>query len=150
MPLRRTARLLAIGLVGLAVGGCVGSSGSLQDYKSKASKTVETVDSSVKTVRLAVRAVEENRTFYPYVSVVIVDAADDASSAQDSLDAVQPPNEEADAVKTLTDRAVGDAIDTLEQARTYVRREDRDKLIALGPDLDAASDQLGGLQEGLR
>ena len=126
----------------LTSGACVGSARGETDYQKKAVATTEHVRSSVRTVQLAVQAASEDDAFGPFLSRVISQAEDDASSALNGFGSIQPPSEQADQLRDAVDQVSSDAIDLLAQARIAIRRGDVEGLIKLGDQLVQAGDQL--------
>ncbi|MEA2716690.1 MAG: hypothetical protein QOI99_1007 [Actinomycetota bacterium] len=124
------------------LGGCVGSSRATVDYQRKAVATTELVESSVRTVELAAQAAGDRRAFGPYLSRVVGQAEDDATSALGGFETVQPPADESDDLRTQVEQLASDAIDVLAEARITIRRDDVDGLAALAEPLRDAGDQL--------
>ena len=123
-------------------GGCVGSARGETDYQKKAVATTEHVRSSVRTVQLAVEAAGENNAFGPFLSRVISQAEDDASSALNGFDTIQPPSDTADQLRDDVDQLASDSIDLLAQARIAIRRSDLEGLLGLKDLLVQAGDTL--------
>jgi hypothetical protein len=140
---RRRWRVMAVAFaaIGCAV-GCVGSSQGEADYQHKAVATTEHVRSSVRTVELAVQTAAEGDDYGPYLSRVISQAEDDASSAANAFDTIQPPGETSDEVRDQVDELTQQALDVLSKARIAIRRGDVGGLVQLSSDLTAAGDQL--------
>ena len=126
----------------LTSGACVGSSRGDADYRKKAVATTEHVRSSVRTVQLAVQAASDDDAFGPFLSRVISQAEDDASSALNGFGSVQPPSARSDQLRAAVEHAASDAIDVLTQARIAARRSDREALSMLADRLVRLGDQL--------
>jgi hypothetical protein len=120
----------------------VGSARGETDYQKKAVATTEHVRSSVRTVELAVQAAGEDDAFGPYLARVISQAEDDASSALNSFETVQPPSEDADQLRDEVDEIASDAISHLAEARIAIRRGDIESLTDLADVLTRAGDDL--------
>ena len=60
-------------------------------YASKAGETAEAVASAVETAGLAVDAAREGKAHGRYLTQVLVEAEEDAGSAQGTFDGIQPP-----------------------------------------------------------
>lgn len=129
-------------LAALLTGACVGSARGATDYQKKAVATTEHVRSSVRTVQLAAQAAEEDDAFGPYLSRVISQAEDDASSALNGFESIQPPSEDADQLRDDVEQVSSDAIDLLAQARIAARRSNHDDLAGLMDQLQQTGDQL--------
>ena len=72
---------VALGLV-LVVAACTGPVRSFPVYESKAGDTAEVVASAVETARLAVDAARDGKAYGRYLTQVLVEAEEDAGSAQ--------------------------------------------------------------------
>jgi hypothetical protein len=121
---------------------CVGSARGETDYVKKAVATTELVRSSVRTVQLAVQAAAEDDAFGPYLSRLISQAEDDASSAANGFASIQPPNDDGDQLRDDVSQLTSDAIDLLSEARIAIRRGDIDALTKLAGDLSQKGDEL--------
>lgn len=133
---------VAVALAALLTSACVGSSRGDTDYQKKAVATTEHVRSSVRTVQLAVQAASRDDAFGPFLSRVISQAEDDASSALNGFGSVQPPSSRSDQLRDAVEQAASDAIDLLTQARIAARREDLAALSTLADNLVRMGDQL--------
>jgi hypothetical protein len=122
--------------------GCVGPARDAADYQQKAVATTEHVRSSVRTVQLAAQAASEGDAFGPYLSRVISQAEDDASSALNGFTTIQPPGEASDELRDEVEQLASDAVDVLAQARIAARRSDSEALVALLEQLRQAGDEL--------
>src|SRR5215207_9829746 len=76
----------------LLVGACTGPVRSSGVYESKAGQTAATVASAVETAGLAVDAAGEGKAPGRYLTQVLVEAEEDAGSAQGVFDGIQPPD----------------------------------------------------------
>lgn len=123
-------------------GACVGSARGETDYQKKAVATTEHVRSSVRTVQLAVQAASEGDAFGPFLARVISQAEDDASSALNGFDTIQPPSEAADQLRDDVDQIASDAITLLSDARIAIRRGDIESLTNLAQFLADTGDNL--------
>jgi hypothetical protein len=140
---RRRCRTAATAFVALlTIGACVGSARGETDYQKKAVATTEHVRSSVRTVQLVIHAAAEDDAFGPFLSRVISQAEDDASSALNGFDTIQPPDDTADQLRDDVDQIASDSIDLLAEARIAIRRGDLDGLIELAEPLAEAGDNL--------
>ena len=143
-----TRRRGATGLLALIVVlcGCVSSARDAGDYVSKANKTIDTVRSSVQTVLVTVDVIDGGGAYDPYLSRVIGQAEQDASSAVNSFDVVQPPTKEGDDLRSQLDDVTGDAVDLLSEARIAIRRSDDAAVSQLRDRLDQSVDALDALK----
>jgi hypothetical protein len=136
--------LLAVIVTGVLVFGasCVGPARGEVDYQKKAVATTEQVRSSVRTVLLAIQAAAEDAAFGSYLSRVISQAEDDASSAVSGFETIQPPSEQSDQLRDDVEEVTKDALDLLTEARTAARRSDRQSLTDLAEVITRAGDEL--------
>jgi hypothetical protein len=132
----------------LTSGACVGSARGEADYQKKAVATSEHVRSSVRTVQLAVQAASEDDAFGPFLSRVISQAEDDASSALNGFGSIQPPSAQSDKLRDDVSQVASAAIDLLARARIAARRGDLDALTKLTDQLVQSGDQLEQFGEG--
>jgi hypothetical protein len=144
---REAAALLALALVPFSA--CVSSSPNDADYAKKAQKTVDTVAAAVGTVQLGIAALRDGNAFDPYLSVLFGEAEDDASSARDTLDSVQPPGDESDQVREQVHEVTDEALDLLAEARIAIRREDHEAVLALDAPLAGVAERLDLLSHEL-
>lgn len=123
-------------------GACVGSARGEADYQKKAVATTEHVRSEVRTVQLAVQAATDDDAFGSFLSRVISQAEDDASSALNGFGSIQPPSEQSDQLRDDVDQVASAAIDLLALARIAARRSDLEALTRLTDQLVQTGDQL--------
>ena len=136
-------------LVLVSLSACVSSAPNDADYAKKAQKTVDTVAAAVGTVQLGITALRHDDAFDPYLSVLFGEAEEDASSARDTLDSVQPPGDESDQVRQQVHEVTDEALDLLAEARIAIRREDHDAVLALDAPLAGVAERLETLSEEL-
>ena len=106
----------------LLVGACTGPVRPSPVYESKAGQTAEVVASAVQTALLAVDAAKDDKAYGRYLTQVLVEAEEDAGSAQGTFDAIQPPDQRADELRASLDDLLSDATDTLADLRIAARR----------------------------
>ncbi|MFN2626431.1 MAG: hypothetical protein ABR520_10160 [Mycobacteriales bacterium] len=135
-------RFLACACLLTAVSSCVGPSRTERDFANKAANTAESVASAVNTARVAVEQAARQRTFGPYLSVLLRNAEEDANAAQQSFDAVQPPDAAADALREALDLLVDDVTGVLDDLRIAARRGEFDRLTTIAAPLDGLSRHL--------
>lgn len=133
-----------------ALGACVGPARTSQSYTKKASHSVQDTRSAVETARLAVDAADGDRATGPYLSVLLGQAEEEASSVQTTFDSVQPPNEASDRLRDDVDGLLGEAVSDLGDLRIAARRGDtggiaekRAALADLSRRLSELEDRLG-------
>jgi hypothetical protein len=146
----RRAILVLLAAFAVALAACVqpvGPARTFDSYEHKARHTAETALSAVQTGRLGVRAAKHDDTFAPYLSVLVSNAEDEASSAQTTFDSVQPPNDRSDNLRDDLDPLLTRAVDALSQARIAARRADFDEVAKQGPKLTRSARELDGFVE---
>jgi hypothetical protein len=138
--MRGRVALAASALVACA--GCILPARSFGAYEEKAAATAETVASAVQNANLAVSLADKRDAFTPYITTLLQESEDDASSAQSTFESIQPPDdasiELADALGTILDGAV----DTLGELRVAARRGRFDELPGARPALADAATRL--------
>ena len=88
---RRGLPAVALGLAVVAAAGCTGPVRSDGVYASKAAATAATAASAAETAQLAVQEAVDGRLFGRTLAQTLAEAASDASDAQTTFDAIQPP-----------------------------------------------------------
>ena len=106
----------------LLVGACTGPVRSSNVYESKAGQTAAAVASAVQTAALATDAARGDKAYGRYLTQVLVEAEEDAGSAQGTFDGIQPPDQRADELRSRLDDLLSQATDTLANLRIAVRR----------------------------
>jgi hypothetical protein len=91
-------------------------------------------------VLLAANLIQHGKAFGPYTADVISDAEDDASSAQQTFDTRQPPDDASNQLRDKADKTLQDVVSAITDARVAAR--DRD--------LTALKDAAGQLQNLLK
>jgi len=105
----------------------------------------------VETARLGVQSAAGGRAPANYLSVLLGEAEEDASSAQSTFESIQPPNHASDLISEKITRPVSDAVTVLSTLRVLVRRGDMAGLRAAAkplPKLSAELDQLAKANGG--
>jgi hypothetical protein len=126
---------------------CAGPARTRRDYERKAANTAEAVVSAIGTAQVGTRAAVEDRATGPFLSVLLNEAADDASAAQDSFDSRQPPDSSSDHLRAELDDLVDTAVTTLEDLRTAVRRGELAELADIAKPLGAVKDKLDAFEK---
>ena len=106
----------------LLVGACTGPVRSSEVYESKAGQTAATAASAVQTAALAVDAAKGDKAFGRYLTQLLVEAEEDAGSAQGTFDGIQPPDQRADQLRSRLDELLSEATGTLAELRVAARR----------------------------
>ena len=106
----------------LLVGACTGPVRSSEVYESKAGQTAATAASAVQTAALAVDAAKGDKAFGRYLTQLLVEAEEDAGSAQGTFDGIQPPDQRADQLRSRLDDLLTRATGTLADLRIAARR----------------------------
>jgi hypothetical protein len=131
----------------LLLGACTGPVRSADVYASKAGETAEAVASAVETAGLAVDAAREGKAHGRYLTQVLVEAEEDAGSAQGTFDGIQPPDQRADALRDRLDELLTEATGTLAELRIAARRGERAGLPELAAPLNKVADELHAFAE---
>jgi len=106
----------------LLVGACTGPVRSSHVYESKAGQTAATAASAVQTALLAVDAAKGDKAFGRYLTQLLVEAEEDAGSAEGTFDGIQPPDQRADELRGRLDELLTEATGTLAELRIAARR----------------------------
>ena len=136
------ARVLVLLGACLAMTACTGPVRSYGVYESKAGKTAEAVVSAVETARLAVGAAARDRAYGRYLGQVLAEAEEDATAAQGTFDAIQPPDRRADRLRGELDDLLTPALSSLTDLRVAARRGDLADLPRLAAPLAGLSKRL--------
>jgi hypothetical protein len=148
--LRRRIRLLILLFLLLVSASCVqpvGPARTFDSYQHKAKDTAETALSSVETARLGARAAKRGDVFPSFLSVLLGEAEDEATSAQSTFDSVQPPNKRSDRLRDRLDALLVRATDALSEARIAARRADFDEVARQARPLARSSRELNRFVE---
>ncbi len=147
--MRKVRRALVGLLSAVVLGACVGPARTSDAYAGKASTSLHDTRSAVETARLAVDAAAGGRATGPYLSVLLADAEEQASSVQSTFASIQPPNREADQVRDDVDALLTEAVSALADLRIAARRGDTAGITEKGPALEDLSRRLGQLEDRL-
>jgi hypothetical protein len=91
-------------------------------YEGKATTTAESGLSEVQTAKLVARTLSRGNAFGPYTAQVLGDAEEALSGLAGTFGSIQPPDEDADAVRDDLETMLGDAEDHVAALRVAVRR----------------------------
>jgi len=131
----------------LLAGACTGPVRSSSVYESKAGQTAEVVASAVQTALLAVDAAEHDQAYGRYLTQVLVEAEEDAGSAQGVFDGIQPPDDRADELRSHLDDLLTEATGALTELRIAARRGRFAELPELARPLPEVGRRLGDFAE---
>jgi hypothetical protein len=131
----------------LLLGACTGPVRSANVYESKAGDTAAAVASAVETAGLAVDAAREGKAHGRYLTQVLLEAEEDADSAQGVFDGIQPPDRQADELRDRLDKLLAEATGTLADLRIAARRGELAELPELAAPLAEVADQLHAFAE---
>jgi len=126
----------------LLAAACTGPVRSSQVYESKAGQTAKAVASATQTAALAVDAARGDKAYGRYLTQVLVEAEEDAGSAQGTFDGIQPPDQRADELRSRLDDLLTQATDTLAALRIAARRGRFAELPTLAKSLPKVASQL--------
>jgi hypothetical protein len=131
----------------LLLGACTGPVRSANVYESKAGETAAVVASAVETAGLAVEAAREDKASGRYVTQVLVEAEEDAGSAQGVFGGIQPPDRQADELRDQLEELLTEATGTLAELRIAARRGELAELPELAAPLTEVAEQLHAFAE---
>jgi hypothetical protein len=126
----------------LLLGACTGPVRSAAVYESKAGETAKAVVSAVQTARLSVDAARGRKAPGRYLSQILVEAEEEATAAQGTFDAIQPPDHRADQLRDRLDELLTEATSTLAELRIAARRGRLDELAGLAEPLGKLTERL--------
>ena len=131
----------------LLVGACTGPVRSSSVYESKAGQTAEVAASATQTALLAVEAARDDKAYGRYLTQVLVEAEEDAGSAQGTFAAIQPPDDRADELRARLDDLLTEATGTLAELRIAARRGRFGELPELARPLPGVAGELDDFAE---
>jgi hypothetical protein len=131
----------------LLLGACTGPVRSDNVDEAKAGQTAEAVASAVETAGLAVDAAREGKAHGRYLTQVLVEAEEDAGSAQGTFDGIQPPDQRADELRDRLDELLTEATGTLADLRIAARRGELAELPELAAPLTEVAGKLHAFAE---
>jgi hypothetical protein len=126
----------------LLTSGCVGPSRTDADYGEKVEGTARAVASAAQTALVGVGTVAKDHAYRPYLAILVRDAEDEASSAQATLDSVQPPSDRADAMHDEVADLVSGVVEVLRALRIEVRRGHLSRLAEIAAPLSSLVERL--------
>ncbi len=129
-------------LIAVVLAGCTGPVRSFGVYESKAARTAKEEASAVENARLVVQAATGHKAFGRYLSQVLTETGDEASSIQSTFDAIQPPDGRSDQLQAELDDLLDAAATTIAALRTAARRGDFGAMPRLAAPLAGVSRKL--------
>jgi hypothetical protein len=126
----------------LLLGACTGPVRSSQVYESKAGETAAAVASAAQTALLAADAARGDKAYGRYLTQVLVEAEEDAGSAQGTFDGIQPPDQRADELRSHLDDLLTQTTELLADLRIAARRGRFAELPTLAKPLDGVAAKL--------
>jgi hypothetical protein len=133
---------VAVPLVLVLCTACVAPDRTFQPYEADAVSTAQDAVSAAQTALLATQAGAKGNATANYLSVILGEAEDAASSVQGQFDSIQPPDARSDALRTRLDGMLDDITKVLEQLRIHARRGEVDRLSRIAQPLEKASKKL--------
>jgi hypothetical protein len=135
-------RRVGVAVLIVLLAGCTGPVRSFTVYESKAGRTAQAAVSAVQTALLATDAAAAGKAYGRYLSQVLTDAEEDATSAQGTFDGIQPPDDRADRLHGQLDDLLTKAVGGLADLRIAARRGRLAELPAIARPLQKLADQL--------
>jgi hypothetical protein len=132
---RWVSRILIVLVLGSAP-ACVAPAFNSSQYQSKVAKTADEAASALETARLATSSAVRHGLYDPPIDVSLSDAEDIIGTVSGTFASVQPPNDQADVLRTELLALLEKAGSVVERARVAFRR---------GAKADAASALYGAL-----
>jgi hypothetical protein len=139
-------RVIVTAVVG-ATASCAGPTHGDGDYTLKMASTAGALGSSAQTVVMAAGLAADNRGFRPYISDVISQAEDDATSVQETFDSRQPPTADSDALRQRADQTFEKVVSAITDARVAARSDDSAGLASSAQQLRKLIPDLQKLQQ---
>ena len=146
----RLAVVLCLAMLTGCVANVTGPARTTGTYTHKAAATAAEASSAVATAAEGATAGAEGNAMFPYLSILLADAEDALGAATTTFESIQPPTDEAVAIRDeltdLLDTASGD----VSEARIAIRRGDAAPLAALADTLRADAEELSAFEEANR
>jgi hypothetical protein len=136
-----TMKLAWAGIL-LLCAACVGPARSYGVYESRAAQSADAARSAVQTARAGIEDAAQGDAFAAYVSALLSDAEDTASTAEGHFASIQPPDAASDQLRSDLLPMLQNATNEIEQARIAARRDDVRALVSLGQPLASVNDAL--------
>ena len=136
-----TMKLACAGIL-LLCAACVGPARSYGVYESRAAQSADAARSAVQTARAGIEDAAQGDAFAAYVSALLSDAEDTASTAEGHFASIQPPDAASDQLRSDLLPMLQNATNEIEQARIAARRDDVRALVSLDQPLASVNDAL--------
>ena len=133
---------LACAVLLLLCAACVGPARSYGVYESRATESADAARSAVQTARAGIEDAAQGDAFAAYVSALLSDAEDTASTAEGHSASIQPPDAASDQLRSDLLPMLQNATNEIEQARIAARRDDVGALVSLDQPLASVNDAL--------
>jgi hypothetical protein len=140
----------AAALLVTSLSGCVSSAFNSGAYHEDAKAALGSAISETRSASLAADALVHHKVSNAYGDVMISDSEDALGPIQASFGTVDPPIRAQDELRTNVLELLGQAEDTLAEARIAVRRGDLKGVAESRDSLSAIADKLEKLKDGLR
>ena len=142
MPTRRALCRFAASALLVVAASCVGPARTSSAYEADAVATADEVRSAAGTARLAIQASRAQRITANYLTIVLVEAEDAASSSQAQFESVQPPAGRADELRAAISPMLDATSTVLTDLRIAVRRSNLEALPRIAKPLDRLIERL--------
>jgi hypothetical protein len=141
--------MLAGALLVLGLSGCVSTAFNSGAYHEDAKAALGSAISETRSASLAADALVHHKVSNAYGDTMISDSEDALGPIQASFGTVDPPTRAQDELRANVLELLGEAENTLAEARIAVRRNDLKRLAESRDALSAAADKLEKLKDGL-
>jgi len=143
---RRAAHLGAALVCGILV-GCAGPTIRDSAVHSQAQKSADAMVSELRTVRLAVRGLQDDKLWWRYADRMVTDSEEAATTIEATFTSRQPPSQESKSAYDEVSKQLSDAADLVVSLRVAVRLHDEGEIRSLEPEIAKAADDLERLAE---
>ena len=139
---RRALAAILLLLTLAPLNGCVGPARSSAAYVDKGESSAAASLSAVRSAELAIDDLRRDGLFAPQLSIVMSNAADEASSAEGTFASIEPPDPSLDRYREELDAVLGEATDALAAMRIDARRTDSSGLLVRAEGLPRIAQEL--------
>ena len=147
--MRRTGWTVAALLASVSLLACVGPARTESAYRDKGQTSAASALSAVRNAQLVAEVVQRDGLFWPQVSIVLSDAADESAYTEQTFWSIQPPDPSLDAYRGQLLDELTRAADVIATMRIAARRTDAETVISEAerlPDIAASLERLAGPQ----
>jgi hypothetical protein len=141
--------LLALVVSSACVANPVGPVSTFEAYREKASSSIGDAISAVGTVGVAATAEINGSSYTAFSTQVADDSLDGIRTAQDTFEAIVPPDAESEALQPQVLDALADSRRGVTDVLTALQVGDRDRLAASAAALEGLGGRLDELQQSL-